>query len=493
MELRSLTVLLGLDLGTRSAKALLLHPDGSVAGEGAAPYAVRSPRPAFAETDPEAWWTAARGAARAALCGRRGKVEAVGLAGQMHGVVLAGADGRPLRPAIIWADTRSVGALDAYRALDGDLRRRLGNPLAPGMAGPSLLWLRDHEADLYARAAWALQPKDWLRLRMTGRAASEPSDASGTLLYDLEADDWSGGVLDALGLRADLLAPLVGSDAVAGELDREAAAHLGLQPGTPVAAGAGDTPAAALGAGLLDPGPVQLNLGTGAQLVAPLDRPLADPELRTHLFRAAIRERWYAVAAMQNAGLALEWVLGLLGVRWDQAYELAFSARAGASGVTFLPYLAGERTPHLDPAARGAFSGLALTHGRADLVRAAFEGVAFAVRDGVEALETAGRTVARLELGGGGTLDPRWRQLLADVLERPLRPVAAATSARGAALLAGVAGGAWASVREAPAESGRAEAEITPSVDREHYRDAYARFRALYPALSTGVAFSGEG
>src|ERR687896_276230 len=416
-------MLLGLDLGTSSVKALLLDEGGAPLGEGSASYAVRAPRPGWAESSPEDWWAAVLEAKDAAV-GRRGaEVTALGLSGQMHGVVLADELGLPLRSAVLWADARSGAELEAYRRLDEDLGRRLANPPAVGMAGPSLLWLRDHEPDAYTSARWALQPKDWLRMRMTGEAATEPSDASATLLYDLLADDWAYGVVEDLGLRAELLAPLVLSARVAGTLKGEAADDLGLWEGLPVAAGAADTAAAMLGTGLVRPGPVQLTVGTGGQVVTPRREPEPDPYGRTHLYRAALPGLWYSMAAVQNAGLALEWVRKVLDISWKEVYEEAFAVPPGSGGVTFLPYLSGERTPRFDPGARGVWTGLGLDHTRGHLLRAALEGVAFALREALEALEDQGITARELRLAGGGTgggSGGPWRQLLADVLGRPL-------------------------------------------------------------------------
>src|ERR687895_1357414 len=266
-------MLLGLDLGTSSVKALLMAEDGAVLGEGSASYAVRAPRAGWAESSPEDWWAAVLEATTAAVGPRGAEVKALGLSGQMHGVVLADELGLPLRSAVLWADARSGAQLTAYRRLDEDLGRRLANPPAVGMAGPSLLWLRDHEPDAYTSARWALQPKDWLRMRMTGEVATEPSDASATLLYDLLADDWAYGVVEDLSLRTELLAPLVPSACVAGTLGGEAAGELGLRKRLPVAAGAADTAAAMLGTGLLRPGAVQLTIGTGGQVVTPRREP----------------------------------------------------------------------------------------------------------------------------------------------------------------------------------------------------------------------------
>ncbi len=481
-------MLLGLDFGTGSAKAILLAPSGTVLGEGVASYPVRAPRPGWAESNPRDWWEACGGAVRAAVGERRASVEALGLSGQMHGVVLSDGAGNPTRPALLWADTRSAALLGRYRELEAGFRGRLANPLAAGMAGPSLLWLRDREPEAYRAARWALQPKDWMRLRLTGEAFSEPSDASATLLYDLPADGWAQQVIEALGLRAELLPPLVASDSFAGTLGLEAAEFLGLPAGLPVAAGAADAAAALLGSGLLEPGGAQLAVGTGAQILSPRESPDADPHLRTHLYRAAHDHpsgRYYSMAAMQNAGLAFEWMLKVLGASWEEAYREAFSVPAGAGGLTFLPYLSGERTPHLDPHARGAWTGLGLTHGRAHLLRAAFEGVAFALREGLEALEEAGVRAPELRLAGGGVLHAPWRQLLADVLGRPLGLLpacaASAASARGAALLAGLAQGTYGSVEETVLIAPKIREAVLPQDDR--YEAAYARYRELYPRL----------
>ena len=481
-------MLLGLDLGTSSVKALLMAEDGTVLGEGSASYAVRAPRPGWAESTPEDWWGAVLEATGVAV-GRRGaEVTALGLSGQMHGVVLVDEPGLPLRPAVIWADARSGAELAAYRRLDEDLGRRLANPPAVGMAGPSLLWLRDHEPDAYTSARWALQPKDWLRMRMTGEVATEPSDASATLLYDLPADDWSYAVVEELGLRTELLAPLIPSARVAGTLEGEAAGDLGLREGLPVAAGAADTAAAMLGTGLLRPGPVQLTVGTGGQVVTPKRAPEPDPHGRTHLYRAALPGLWYSMAAIQNAGLALEWVRKVLGVSWKEVYEEAFAVPQGSGGVTFLPYLSGERTPRFDPGARGAWTGFGLDHTRGHLLRAALEGVAFALREALEALEDQGITAPELRLAGGGTgggSGGPWRQLLADVLGRPLGllpdEISSVASARGAAFLAGLASGVYPTAEDTLPLTPEPESVIRPG--EPAYETAYERYKELYPKL----------
>jgi xylulokinase len=481
-------MLLGLDLGTSSVKALLLDEGGAILGEGSASYAVRAPRPGWAESTPQDWWAAVVEATGAAVVRRGAEVTALGLSGQMHGVVLVDELGLPLRPAVIWADARSGAELASYRRFDEDLGRRLANPPAVGMAGPSLLWLRDHEPDAYTSARWALQPKDWLRMRMMGEAATEPSDASATLLYDLLADDWFYAMVEDLGLRTELLAPLVPSASVVGTLVGEAAGELGLRKGLSVAAGAADTAAAMLGTGLVRPGPVQLTVGTGGQVVTLKEVPEPDPNGHTHLYRAAVPGHWYSMAAIQNAGLALEWVRKVLGVSWKDVYGEAFAVPPGSGGVTFLPYLSGERTPRFDPAARGAWTGLGLDHSRGHLLRAALEGVAFALREAVEVLEDVGTIAPELRLAGGGTgggLGEPWRQLLADVLGRPLRllpdEISSVASARGAAFLAGLASGVYPSAEDTLHLTPEPKSRIQPS--ETVYEHAYERYKELYPRL----------
>jgi len=480
---------LGIDLGTSSLKALVLDVDGAIVGSAAAPYSMSAPQPGWSESDPQDWWQAAATAAKQAAGDHAADIAAIGLSGQMHGVVLSDDLGQPLRPAILWPDLRTRRQLDPYRELGEDLRRKLANPPATGMAGPTLLWLRDHERPQYRAAQWALQPKDWLRLRLTHEAATEPSDASGTLLYDLTTDYWAKDVLGALDLRLDLLAPIRESAEICGVLTRGAAEHLGVRPNLPVVGGAADTAAAALAGGLVDPGPVQLTIGSGAQVVAPRNRLAIDATARTHVYRAAAPDRWYAMAAMQNAGLALEWVRTTLGASWADVYAEAFAVPAGAQGLIFLPYLTGERTPHFDPAAKGAWVGLGLGHGRGHLLRAALEGVAFAVRQGLEALLATGVRSTDLRLAGGGTLDPRWRQLLADVLERPLlaTPVSDA-SVLGAALLAGVGFGAWPDAQRVAAMAAPPQLVATPGRDTQAYREPYLRYRELYLPIAAALS-----
>jgi len=476
------TAVLGIDLGTSQVKALLCGPDGRVLGKGIAAYSVRAPRAGWAEIDPEDWWEATAAAVREAGAADRAGRDIAGLAvvGQMHGAVLTDAGGTALRPAILWLDRRSSAEVGNYRRLPADLRSALGNPPSPGMAGPTLLWLSRHEPGTYGRARWLLQPKDWLRLRLTGEAASEPTDASATLLYDLGRGRWATEVAAALGLRTDLLPPLRSPAEVAGHLTPGAAARLGLRPGLPVAAGAGDTAASVLAAGLPGPGWALLTLGTGGQWVVPVTSadPAAgglDPSGQTNLFCAADGGA-YRLAAAQNVGVTLDWVASILRTDWPELYGTAGRPWRPDTPV-FLPYLAGERWDDGAAGAGGAWQDLSLAHRREDLLRAALEGVAFLLRSKLEDLQRMGCGPEQVVIAGGGSQDPAWRRLLGDVLGLPLS--AASTpwlTARGATLIAGMAAGQYATWAQAtgsvpPPEPAAGAGRSDPA--EEHYR----RFR----------------
>lgn len=434
--------ILGLDLGTGSTKALVVADDGVVLGHRSAGHAVDSPVAGAAQSDPNAWLASVATAAAQAL-GEAGQpgIDAIGLSGQMHGAVCADSNGRPLRPALLWPDTRATDGAARLRALGPVDRAALGNPVAPGMFGPLLAMARQESARVRQQLAWALSPKDWLRWQLTGAVHTEPSDASATLLWDLRRSCWSGAALDALAIPAHVLPPLVASTQVVGGLQASSAAVLGLPSGTPVVAGAADTAAAILGSGL-EQGQAQLSIGTGAQLVVPIAAVAAQPDPVVHCYRSATATGWYAMAAVQNAGLALEWVRGLFDAEWDEMHAALDHVPPGAHGVTFHPYLTGERTPLLDTHVRAAWQGIGPHVRRPTLLRACLEGVAFALRDALEALVASGVTVDGLRLVGGGTGDPRWRTLLSTALGQRLTPLALAdASAYGACRLAAAATG----------------------------------------------------
>jgi xylulokinase len=465
---------LGLDLGTSRCKALLSAADGTVLGRGAAGYQVTAPRPGWAETDPEQWWRAARAAVRSALASARAEVSSIAIAGQMHGLVLYSERTGVLRPAIVWLDRRASSDVADYLRLPEHLRARLGNAPSPGMAGPLLLWLSRHEPEAFRRARWMLQPKDWLRLRLTGEAATDPTDASGTLLYDLDGGTWALDVAGALGLSPGLLPPIRACFHQAGTLLPGAAEQLGLPPGLPVAIGAADTAASLLAAGLPDRGWGLLTLGTGGQWIVPGQQG-ADLSGRTNLFRA-VDGRTYRLGGAQNVGAALDWVRRTLGATWEELYRTAERPWRADTPV-FLPYLAGERGEH--PEAGGAWSGLTLGHQRDDLMRAALEGVAFLLRAKLDELRALGSDPAHVMLAGGGGQHPGWRQLLADVLALPLHPAADGwLTVRGATLLAG---------GSTEARSEEISQAIIGQVPAEPAQESYRRFRSLatrYRALS---------
>lgn len=428
---------LGIDLGTSQVKTLVMTPGGEILGRGRAGYRVVSPGEGLAETDPAEWWRATVAAVREALADASADIEiaAVGVDGQMHGVVLTGDDGNAVRPAILWLDRRAEAEAARYAELPAELTRPLGNQASAGMAGPMLGWLVAHEPDVLRRARWALPPKDWLRMRLTGLAATDPTDASGTLLFDLARGVWADGVIDALGLPGEKLPPVLRTTEVAGELLPGPANELGLTPGIPVAVGAADT-AAALYAADLDAGWALLTVGTGGQWMVPEGE--FRPAAGTNLF-AAVGAGLYRLAPVQNAGVALDWVRGVLGVSWQQLYDTAARPWRADTPV-FLPYLARERW---DPATAGAWEGLTLATTRDDLMRGALEGVAFLLRRRLNDLRAAGHQPEAVLLGGGGATHPAWRQLLADVVALPLHPgdtswLSAAGAARVAAAAAGM-------------------------------------------------------
>ena len=484
---------LGLDLGTSSAKAVVIDTGGTVLAQASAGYAVTSARAGYAESEAAHWWTAVSACAREAVHSAGARPSAIGLSGQMHGLVLASRDGEPLRPALLWADSRATGPLRAYRLLGVRALARLANPLAPGMTGPLLKWVAEHEPRTYSRARWALQPKDWVRARLTGEFHAEPSDASASLLYDVPGDRWDLEVVSALGLETSLLAPLLPSaGAAAGCLTAEAAAELGLPAGIPVAAGAADTAAAALGSGIAASGDVQLTVGTGAQAIRPLAAPVSRADAGINLYRSATPDGWYQMGATVSAGLSLNWVRETMNATWAELYASADHPGRPHDPI-FVPHLSGERAPYCDPELRGSWTALSLAVDRASLLRSALEGTAFAIRDALDAL-LAGHRPPHLRLAGGGTLAAGWRQMLADVLELPLHAVdVPAASGRGAALLGAHAAGllSFSDIQGPLAPPARLVAEPDPAA-AAFRTERLARFRHVVSALAATQATAGQ-
>ena len=461
-----MTALVGLDVGTTGVKALAISPTGDVLAEAEEGYPLSTPHPGWSEQDPEHWWAASQ----AALERLGVEHERIGLSGQMHGLVCLDERGEVLRPAILWNDQRTAAECTEIEERLG-LERLValtGNRALTGFTAPKLLWLRRHEPDVYERIHRILLPKDYVRYRLTGEWAVDAADASGTLLFDVANRRWSDQVLAALEIPQEWLPPVSESTDVAG---------------------AGDQQAAALGVGVVEPGTVSVVLGTSGVVLAPLPEYAHDPQARVHAFCHALPGTWEAMGVMLNAAGSLRWFRDVLApdAPYDELTAEAGRSEAGADGVIFLPYLQGERTPHADPDARAAFTGLALHHDRGTLVRAVLEGVAYGLRDSLELLRELGVAPTAGRASGGGAHSRLWLEIVASALELPLeRSVVDEGSAYGAALLAGVADGTFASAQEAVAACVRVRETVEPNPEwTPRYVDGYARFRALYPAIRT--------
>ena len=470
-----MTQLVGLDVGTTGVKALALSPEGDVLARVEESYELSTPHPGWAEQDPEDWWRAAE----RALAALGGEPAAIGLSGQMHGLVVLDDRDRVLRPAILWNDQRTEAECVEIEERVGLARliQLTGNRALTGFTAPKLLWLRRHEPTTYAQVAHVLLPKDYVRLRLTGEHAIDVADASGTLLFDVARRRWSQEMLEALELDAAWLPRALESPEVSGE----------TVAGIPVAAGAGDQAAAALGVGVDRPGPVSVVLGTSGVVFAALPAFAADPQARVHAFCHAVPGGWHAMGVMLSAGGSLRWLRDVLGPRggYDELTAAAEEWPAGTEGLTFLPYLSGERTPHADPHARAAYAGLTLRHHRGALVRAVLEGVAYGLRDSLELLRELGVDPRDGRVSGGGARSDLWLRILASVLRLPIRRTAADEgSAFGAALLGGVAAGVFRDVHEAVATCVRLLEPVDPDPQWvDAYEHGYRRFQLLYPAL----------
>jgi xylulokinase len=486
-------LVLGIDVSTTATKAILIDREGVVRGSGSCDHHVSMPQPLWSEQDPAEWWTAAAAAISEALAsaGVSGpEVEAVGLTGQMHGAVLLDAAGGVLRPAILWNDQRTAAECDEIRALVG--RERLigitGNDAITGLTAPKLLWVRRHEPETWSRVAHVLLPKDYLRYRLTDGFAIDKADGSGTLLFDLAARDWSPDLLSELGLEPEWFPPTSEGPTVTGAIAPAAAEATGLRAGTPVVAGGGDQSANAVGVGVVGEGSVALSLGTSGVIFAATESPIHDPEGRVHAFCHAVPGRWHLMSVMLSAAGSLRWFRDALapGEDFGELTESAANVQAAADGLFFLPYLSGERSPHPDPLARGAFVGLALRHDRRHLVRAVLEGVGFGLRDGLDLMLAAGvPPPGQIRASGGGLASPAWRQILADILDAELVTTSTTEGAAyGAAILAAVGTSWFSDVPEATAALVHTTRAAEPSAAVPAYGEAHAAFRRLYPALA---------
>jgi xylulokinase len=487
------SLVVGVDVSTTATKAVLQDAEGNVRAVGTSAYSFETPHPLWSEQDPALWWEATRIALREALEAAdtdAEAVEAVGLTGQMHGLVALDDRNEVLRPAILWNDQRTGAECDAIREIVG--RRRLiaitGNDALPGFTAPKLLWLRRHEPQVWAATAHVLLPKDFVRLRLTGEYAVDRADGSGTIMFDLAARDWSPEILHALGVEPRWLPPTFEGPTATGTITEAAASATGLRAGIPVVAGGGDQAAAAVGVGSVVPGVSSLSLGTSGVLFTTTEEPAIESEGRLHAFCHALPDRWHLMGVMLSAAGSLRWYRDALapGVTFEELVEEAAGVPAGSDGLLFLPYLTGERTPYPDPLARGAFVGLTVHHGRAHLTRAVLEGVAFGMRDSLELMRAAGLpTPDQIRATGGGSRSNLWRRILADVLGVAIVTTSSAEgAAQGAATLAAVGAGWFDTVQGACRALVRIGETTPPSETAGAYTHAYARYRELYPALA---------
>jgi xylulokinase len=484
---------LGIDIGTGGSRALLIDENGRVQHAYTAPHEeMTMQRPLWAEQRPENWWEAAQQAIRGVLKeagADGGDVRGIGLSGQMHGLTLLDEHDNVIRPALIWCDQRSQAQVDWINATAGNQKVLdcIANPVLTGFTLPKLLWVRDNEPAMFDRVARILLPKDYVRFRLTGEYASDVSDASGTALFDVVNRRWSNELVSVLGLNRSILPYVYESQAISGRVTKAAAEATGLREGIPVAGGAGDQAASAVGNGIVEAGIVSCTIGTSGVVFAHTSRPAYDPEGRVHTFCHAVRGAWHVMGVTQGAGLSLQWFRNEIepGVDYDVLTAEAAQAVPCSQGLYWLPYLMGERTPHLDASARGGWIGITAKHKRADLIRSVLEGVSFSQKDCLDIIEGMGVPVSTVRVSGGGAKSPFWRQMLADVFGKPVVTLETQEgSAYGAGILAMVSTGVFDSVAEACSAVIR---EVNCVCPRPHEAEIYARghevYATLYPSL----------
>jgi len=507
-----MALMLGIDVGTSSTKALVIDDSGCVVESASAPHTLEQPRAGWSEQDPRQWWSASVHAMRAVterLGTRSGEIAAVGLSGQMHGSVLlpretldgSGERGEPLRPAILWNDQRTAAQCEAIEHTVGSRRRlveMVGNAALPGFTLPKLLWVREHEPEVWRRTAMVVLPKDYVRLRLTGFPATDAGDGAGTLLLDIHRRSWSERAIRLFDIDPAMLPPVLESATPAGEVTASAAALTGLAPGIPVATGSGDNQCGAVGAGVVEAGVALATLGTSGVLYAHAGAPRLDlgPDERSagriHTMCAADGDAqrsgaWCLTGCMLSAAGSLQWARDRLfpGESVDRLIAEAAAAPPGCEGLVFLPHLTGERCPHPDPLARGAWIGLTSRHSRAHLVRSVLEGVTFTMRAILDLFADTGIDATTVRLGGGGARSELWRQMQADVYRRPVcLPNTEEGPALGAALLAGVAAGVWESVPAACRACIRiTETREPDGATADRYEPVRRVYESLYPRL----------
>jgi xylulokinase len=483
---------LGIDSSTTATKALLMDADGTVVAVGRSEYGYDTPHPLWVEQSPELWWDATKTAVSAALdaAGVAGaEIAAIGLTGQMHGLVLLDESGDVIRPAILWNDQRTEAECDEIRDLVG--RQRLidvtGNDALTGFTAPKILWVRNHEPGVFERSTTMLLPKDYVRYRLTGTVAMDKAGGSGTLLFDLAARNWSPEITEILNVPMSLLPPTFEGTRITGVVSDEAAAATGLRSGTPVMAGGGDQAANGVGVGAIKPGIAAVSLGTSGVVFAATEGPVYEPAGRLHAFCHAVPGMWHLMGVMLSAAGSYRWFKDTFAphVAYETVNLAAAEVSPGSNGLVFLPYLTGERTPHPDPNARGAFVGLTVRHELGHLARSVMEGVAFGLKDSAQLMETGVR-IEDVRVSGGGAASKVWLQILADVLGQPLQVVDQPEApALGAAMLAATGDGAFDSVAEASSAAVVLGDTYEPTSRADAYTEAYSVYRDLYPVLQS--------
>jgi xylulokinase len=496
-------LILGIDVGTGGTRAVIVDESGHIVASATEEHAAfASPRIGWAEQSPEDWWRACGIAVRNALSGaalRADQISCVGFSGQMHGAVMLDEADRVVRPALIWCDVRTEKQCAELTEKIGaeKLIQLTCNPALPNFALTKFLWVRENEPENWKRVRSVMLPKDYVRFRLTGDRATDMADASGTLLLDVANRRWSSEVMQAAGIDESLLPRLFESPEICGKVSAAGAAATGLQPGTPVVAGAGDQAAGAVGMGIVTPGAVSATIGTSGVVFAATDRPALDSKGRLHTFCHAVPGRWHVMGVTQAAGLSLRWFRDTFGAAatsasdtrdpYDRLTGEAAAVQPGSDGLLWAPYLMGERTPHLDPNARAALIGLTASHTRGHVVRAILEGVAFSLRDSFTLFEEMGVPVRNIRLGGGGARSPLWRQIQADVYGHEVEILEAEEGAAyGAAILAGVGAGLWSSVDTACNEIVKvAQCVAAQPTVIERLNSSYSAYRRMYPAIAS--------
>jgi len=484
---------LGIDVSTTSSKALIMDGSGKVIAVGSSPHTLQTPRPLWSEQDPQEWWNAVCISIRSAIekAGIKGEsITAIGLTGQMHGLVLLDDAGNVLRPAILWNDQRTQTQCDEIHRRIGKDRfiQITGNVALTGFTAPKILWVKENEPEIFDRAKHVLLPKDYIRFKLTGEYAMDKADGAGTVLFDLRKRNWSGEVLTALEIPQSWMPRTFEGTEITGTVTRQAADHTGLGIGIPVAAGGGDQAAGAVGMGAVEAGVVSLTVGTSGVVFATTPSALIEPQGRLHAFCHAAPGMWHFMGVMLSAAGSLQWYRDTFAPQssFDDLVKEAEQIPAGSEGLQFLPYLSGERTPHPDPLARGAFIGLTLRHNQAHMTRAVLEGVSFGLKDSFTLIQNAGLgSITQVRASGGGTKSPLWRQILASVLNSDLLTVNTSEGgAYGAALLAAVGSGAWPDITSACQECVKITGSTLPDPGQvEIYQKAYSLYQSLYPML----------